>query len=487
MGVVANQSFKNIILTYLGFLIGGINTLFLYTQFLSTQQYGMVNYMLSLATVLTPLMAFGVHNTLIKFYSSFKTRSTQNSFLTLMLFLPLVIVVPVVAVTYLFNESISDFLAVKNEIIKDYIWHTCTIAVALGYFEIFFAWIKVQMKTVFGTFMKEVFHRAGAMLLLILLYFKVINLDQFMIGLVCVYVLKMLVMKIYAFSVKFPKITFKKLNNLIPILKYSVLIIIAGSVATVLLDIDKVMMGSYIKIKNIAYYSVAVYIAAVIAVPQRAMHQILMPLSAKYLNEKNYTSLKSLYQKSSLNLFIVSGFVFLLIVLNINELYEIMPNSNQYRTGLFVLIIVSISKLYDALLGSNNAILFNSDYYRVVLTFGVILVTIMVLLNMLFIPEFGINGAAIATFIAVFLYNTAKIIFVYKKFKILPFSKFTLKIMLLLSAFVLAFYFWEFPFNPIVNIACKTFIVFILYVLIIYKLNFSEDITTVLKRYLKLK
>lgn len=487
MGVVANQSFKNIILTYLGFLIGGINTLFLYTQFLSTQQYGMVNYMLSLATVLTPLMAFGVHNTLIKFYSSFKTRSTQNSFLTLMLFLPLVIVVPVVAFTYLFNESISDFLAVKNEIIKDYIWHTCTIAVALGYFEIFFAWIKVQMKTVFGTFMKEVFHRAGAMLLLILLYFKVINLDQFMIGLVCVYVLKMLVMKIYAFSVKFPKITFKKLNNLIPILKYSVLIIIAGSVATVLLDIDKVMMGSYIKIKNIAYYSVAVYIAAVIAVPQRAMHQILMPLSAKYLNEKNYTSLKSLYQKSSLNLFIVSGFVFLLIVLNINELYEIMPNSNQYRTGLFVLIIVSISKLYDALLGSNNAILFNSDYYRVVLTFGVILVTIMVLLNMLFIPEFGINGAAIATFIAVFLYNTAKIIFVYKKFKILPFSKFTLKIMLLLSAFVLAFYFWEFPFNPIVNIACKTFIVFILYVLIIYKLNFSEDITTVLKRYLKLK
>lgn len=487
MGVVANQSFKNIILTYLGFLIGGINTLFLYTQFLSTQQYGMVNYMLSLATVLTPLMAFGVHNTLIKFYSSFKTRSTQNSFLTLMLFLPLVIVVPVVAFTYLFNESISDFLAVKNEIIKDYIWHTCAIAVALGYFEIFFAWIKVQMKTVFGTFMKEVFHRAGAMLLLILLYFKVINLDQFMIGLVCVYVLKMLVMKIYAFSVKFPKITFKKLNNLIPILKYSVLIIIAGSVATVLLDIDKVMMGSYIKIKNIAYYSVAVYIAAVIAVPQRAMHQILMPLSAKYLNEKNYTSLKSLYQKSSLNLFIVSGFVFLLIVLNINELYEIMPNSNQYRTGLFVLIIVSISKLYDALLGSNNAILFNSDYYRVVLTFGVILVTIMVLLNMLFIPKFGINGAAIATFIAVFLYNTAKIIFVYKKFKILPFSKFTLKIMLLLSAFVLAFYFWEFPFNPIVNIACKTFIVFILYVLIIYKLNFSEDITTVLKRYLKLK
>ncbi|KJD32937.1 sugar isomerase [Tamlana nanhaiensis] len=485
MGIVANQSFKNIILTYLGFLIGGINTLFLYTKFLSTQQYGMVNYMLSLATVLTPLMAFGVHNTLVKFYSVFKTRVSLNSFLTLMLFLPLIAVIPVVGATYVFNESISDFLAIKNEIIKNYIWHTCIIAVALGYFEVFFAWIKVQMKTVFGTFMKEVFHRAGAMVLLILLYFKLIDLDLFMNGLVAVYTLKMLVMKVYAFSVKWPVLTFKRLNNISAILKYSMLIIIAGSIATVLLDVDKVMMGSYINIEKIAYYSVAVYIAAVIAVPQRAMHQILMPLSAKYLNDKDYGSLKELYQKSSLNLVIVSGLIFLLIVLNINQLYLLMPNSNAYSSGLFVLIIISVVKLYDALLGSNNAILFNSDYYRVVLILGVILVLVMVVLNMVFIPMLGINGAAMATFIAVFLYNTVKISFVYKKFKMLPFSKATAKTLGLIVVFSVLFYFWEFPFHPILAMTCKSFIVTVLYVFVVYRFNFSKDITEVLKRYLR--
>ena len=53
-----------------------------------------------------------------------------------------------------------------------------------------------------------------------------------------------------------------------------------------------------------------------------------------------------------------------------------------YRVGLFVVLLISVAKLYDAILGSNNAILFNSDYYRMVLLFGVILVVVMILLNM---------------------------------------------------------------------------------------------------------
>ena len=277
MGVVASQSFKNIVSTYLGFFIGAINTLFLYTEFLSDDYYGMVGYMLSLAYVIMPLMAFGTHNTLVKFYSTFKTRVSLNSFLTLMLLLPICIIIPLILITYVSYDTFSGFLSNKNDIIKGYLWHTVVIAIALAYFEVFFAWAKVQMQTVFGNFMKEVFHRVGAMILLFSLHFEVINLEQFMVGLVVVYVLRMLVMKIYAFSVKFPVIIFKRVPNLRNVLKYSFLIIIAGSIATILLDVDKVMLGHYIDIKEIAYYNVAIFIATVIAVPQRAMHQILLP------------------------------------------------------------------------------------------------------------------------------------------------------------------------------------------------------------------
>ena len=485
MGIVASQSFKNILSTYLGFFIGAINTLFLYTKFLSTEYYGMVGYMLSLAFVVMPLMAFGSHNTIVKFYSSFKTRISLHSFLTLMLFLPLLLIVPLSLITYLCYDAIGDYLSNKNNIIKNYLWHTIIIAISLAYFEVFFAWAKVQMQTVFGNFMKEVFHRIGAMILLFLLHFKALNLEQFMWGLVTVYVLRMLGMMLNAFAIKLPVITFKRVNNLSSILKYSFLIIIAGSIATIILDVDKVMLGHYIDIKEIAYYNVAIFTAAVIAVPQRSMHQILLPLSAKFLNDKDHGALEDLYKKSSLNLFIVSGLIFLLIVLNINQLYEIIPD--EFRVGLFVVFIISISKLYDALLGSNNAILFNSDYYRIVLVLGVLLVILMVLLNMVFIPEYGINGAAIATFLAIFTYNSIKLFFVYKKFKIFPFTIYTLKIAGLILVSVFLFYFWEFPFNPIINITLKSILITILYAFVVYRFNFSEDITLLIKQYLKLK
>ena len=485
MGIVASQSFKNIISTYLGFFIGAINTLFLYTEFLSDDYYGMVGYMLSLAYVIMPIMAFGMHNTLVKFYSTFKTRISLNSFLTLMLVLPLCVIIPLILIIHVSYDSIVGFLSNKNEIIKGYLWHTVIIAVALAYFEVFFAWAKVQMQTVFGNFMKEVFHRVGAMILLFLLHFEAINLEQFMGGLVVVYVLRMLVMNVFAFSVKLPVIIFKRVPNLSNILKYSFLIIIAGSIATILLDVDKVMLGHYIDIKEIAYYNVAIFIATVIAVPQRSMHQILLPLSAKYLNEKDFESLEDLYKRSSLNLFIVGGFIFLLIVLNINQLYYIIPE--EFTGGLFVVFMISFTKLYDNALGSNNAILFNSDYYRVVLVLGVFLVIAMIILNIIFIPMLGINGAGIATFIAVFSYNSIKLFFVYKKFKMFPFTTSTLRIGMLLLASVLLFYFWEFPFHPIINIGLKSLLITVLYIFVVYRFNFSEDISLLIKKYLKLK
>ena len=485
MGIVASQSFKNLLTTYLGFFIGAINALFLYTEFLSDAYYGMVGYMLSLGFVLMPIMAFGMHNTLVKFYSTFKTRISLHSFLTLMLVLPFCVIVPLVIITHFCYDAIAGFLSQRNTIIQAYIWHTIIVAIALAYFEIFFAWAKVHMQTVFGNFMKEVFHRVGAMILLFLLHFEVINLEQFMAGLVMVYVLRMLIMKIYAFSVKLPVITFKRLSNLSAVLKYSFLIIIAGSIASIILDVDKVMLGHYIDIKEIAYYSVAIFTASVIAVPQRAMHQILLPLSAKYLNEKNLDALEDLYKRSSLNLFIVGGFIFLLIVLNINQLYLIIPE--EFSVGLFVVFIISVTKLYDNALGSNNAILFNSDYYRIVLVLGIFLVVLMVVLNVFFIPAFGINGAGIATFIAIFAYNSIKLFFVYKKFKMVPFTRFTLYIALLIIACVVLFYFWDFPFHPIINITLKSILIAMVYSYTVYVFDFSEDISNLVKRYLKLK
>ena len=292
-------------------------------------------------------------------------------------------------------------------------------------------------------------------------------------------------MKLYAYSVKWPVLKFQKLENSSEILKYAGLIIIAGSVANIILEIDKFMIGQFIEIENVAFYGVAIYIATVIGVPARSMHQITNPLTAKFLNEKNNVELNSLYQKSSLNLFIISGIIFVLILVNLNQLYTLMPIA--YRGGLLIVLVIGSAKLFDNLIGNNNAILFNSDYYRVVLTFGVFLTILTVVLNIIFIPKFGIEGAAYATFIAMFLYNISKIVFVNYKFKMQPFTINTAKTFVLLIALVFAFYFWEFSFHPIINIILKSMLIGLSYVFVVYRFNLSEDITAIIKKVLKPK
>jgi len=483
MGLVITQSIKNTIITYIGFGIGAINVLFLYTNFLSDEYFGLITFILSTANIMMPLMAFGTHNTIIKFYSSFKTRQSQNSFLILMLFLPLAIIIPVGVIGYISFDSISHWLSKENAIVKDYIWLIFISALAFAYFEVFYSWSKVQMKTVFGNFMKEVFHRVCITVLLICLYFNYLTVNQLIYSIVGVYILRMFIMKIYAFSLRLPVFKMPRINGLSSILKYTSLIIIAGSAATVILEIDKFMLGQYIAIENVAYYGVAVYIASVISVPSRSLHQIASPLTAKYLNDNNSFELNNFYKKSSLNLFVISGLIFLLIILNINELYKLIPE--DFSSGLLVVFLISFSKLMDNLLGNINAILFNSNYYRMVLVLGFLLAVLTIVLNLYLIPEYGINGAAFATFIAVFVYNVAKVLFVQLKFNMIPFTISTVKTFVLILVCIGIFYFWDFSFHPAINIVLKGFVIALFYGFVIYVFRFSEDISIIIDKILK--
>lgn len=230
------------------------------------------------------------------------------------------------------------------------------------------------------------------------------------------------------------------------------------------------MIEHYLPIENVAIYGIAVYIATVISVPQKAMHQITNPMTAEMLN-KDRKGLSELYHKSSLNLFIVSGIIFIWIITNVQDLYELIPD--EYSISILVVLTISLVKLSDNLLGNNNSILFNSDYYRITLAVGVVLVFVAFLMNVLLIPEFGIEGAALASFIAFGVYNISKLFIVYSKFAITPFSPGTGKVLLLISIFSIAFYFLNLPFHPVLNISIKVAIAGLMYALLIYFKDFS--------------
>ncbi|GEC72167.1 Membrane protein involved in the export of O-antigen and teichoic acid [Flavobacterium flevense] len=483
MGLVLNQSLKNTIITYIGFGIGAINTIYLYPFFLGATYYALNNYILSAAAIIMPLLAFGMQNTLVKFFSQCKTDKEQDEFLSFAVLFPLVLSIPLLLIYVLFYGDISDYLSKVNPIVKDFLWLIPFIGICMAYFEIFYAWARVQMHSVFGNFIKEVGLRLFSLIALVGVYYDWISPVEFIYVTAVIYFLAFVVTMFYAFYLKKPHFQIAVPNNVKDITVYTFFIILSGGVATLLLDIDKIMLNQYIKIENIAYYSVATYIALVISVPSRAMHQIVYPITAKLMHEEKHDELNDLYKKTSINLQIVGGYVMLCIFVNINQLYEMIPP--EYGGGIYVVFMIGLSKYFDLILGNNNAIIFNTKYYRAVLFLGVVLVFLTVGLNMIFIPLYGILGSAFATLLSITLYSVAKLAFVVKRLHLYPFTNQTLYSLGLTFILFMLFYFWDFTFNSIISIVLKSVLVSLAYIYLNYRFVISLQINEVIDGLLK--
>ena len=486
MGIVLNQSLKNTIITYIGFGIGGINTIYFYPVFLGATYYALANYILSSANVIMPLFAIGMQNTLVKFYSQYETNEERSRFLSFTVLFPLVVIIPIFIIGFYYFDEIVFFLSKKNIIVKNYIWLIPFIGLCMAYFEIFYAWLRVHMHSVFGNFIKEVGLRLFSFFLIVSVYYNWITVEGFVYATAFVYFLALLVTMFYAFHIQKPVFQFTIPDNVKDVLVYTFYIILSGSVANLLLDGDKMILNQYMNIENIAYYSVATYIALVISVPSRAMHQIVYPITAKLMHENKHDEMNILYKKTSINLQVVGGFVMLGIFVNINKLYELVPD--EYSGGILVVFMIGLSKYFDLILGNNNAIIFNTKYYRAVLFLGVLLVLLTIILNMIFIPIYGIIGSAFATLLSITLYSLAKLLFVVKRLDLYPFTKQTLYSLALTFVLFLAFYFWDFPFYPIISILFKSVLMTIAYVYLNYKFVISIEINQVMdKIYSKFK
>ena len=479
MGIVLKQSFNNILTTYLGFAVGALNVLFLYPNFLVPEHYGLITFLLSASTLVWPLMGFGAPNTLIKFYTACHSDSDKNRLLTTMLVIPLIVSAILGVLGVVFYQALLNYFE-SNQAVQNYIGLIFIISVAISYFELFYAWAKLTYKSVFGNFMKEVFHRVGVTFLLLGVYFDYIGLEGFIYALTGIYILRMFILMVYAFKFLPPKLDFRLPDNFSRVAKYSFLILIAGSISTALLDLDKVMIEHYLPIEQVSVYAIAVYVASVIAVPSRAMKQIAMPITAMFLNKNKKQELAKLYKQTSVSLLLVSGLIFTLIITNVEQLYELIPDEYQIETG--IIIFLCGIKLYENFLGNCNSILFNSDYYRLVLMIGIGVVILAIIFNIVFIPRLGMWGAAIATFSTFFAFFSVKLFLVYQKFHMHPFTSKTLPITGLIIVSSLVFYFWSFDIYPLLSIAIKGILTTVLYAIIAFKLNLSEELTQFLQQ-----
>src|SRR6185295_12421771 len=90
-------------------------------------------------------------------------------------------------------------------------------------------------------------------------------------------------------------------------------------------------------------------------------------------------------------------------------------------------VLMSIGSVINMATGINNPIISTSSRYAWSLVFLIFLLVGSVILNILFIPRYGIEGAAIATGLSSTLYNLMKFIYIWKKFDMQPYDLSSLK------------------------------------------------------------
>ncbi len=484
MSIVVKQSFFNLITIGVAFLIGAVNTLYLYPTFLGSKLQGLVIALLAISNIIQPFLSFGTQHAVIRFYSRYKSKKEKNAVLTLSLIIPFIITTIVIPLFYFYYDHIKVLLFQTENAFSQYAYVILFIAVSTSFFEIFYSWVRVKLKSVFGNFLKELYPRLLVTSLLILYTLDYLDFENFILFLIYGYYLRLLIVMVYSFIINKPKVSFYFKNDFKEIFRYSFLILLSGAASSIILDIDKSMLSSILTVENVAYYSVAIFIAAVIEIPGRAMFQILSPIVAEVINKNNKKKLKYLLKKSSTNLVLVSSLFFLIINLNINDFYD-MLNQEGYSKGIPIVIIVSFAKLYSMSIGCINNIISNSKYYYYIFWFSIISSVLAVVLNLYLIQDYGIIGAAYATFLVILIMNSLKLYLVNLKFKIHPYSYDTLKIVILTTFIYIIFYNLNLTFDPVISIAIKSTLILTLYTLAAYIFKLSDDVNIFIDKFNK--
>jgi hypothetical protein len=167
-----------------------------------------------------------------------------------------------------------------------------------------------------------------------------------------------------------------------------------------------------------------------------------------------------------------------------------MPEKG-YAGGELVVLLISLAKLYTMILGNNGAIISNSKFYRITLPIGVGMAIMVYLLNRWLFTIYGTDGLALATLITIFSFNTFKLFYVRAKFEIVPFTQKSWLMMSIITGLFLAFYFWNFSFDVInettsilMNLLVKCAIIFIIYVVLIIRLQISDELTSMYNQFI---
>ncbi|WP_180079883.1 MULTISPECIES: flippase [unclassified Acinetobacter] len=198
-------------------------------------------------------------------------------------------------------------------------------------------------------------------------------------------------------------------NSVMPLAMISGLDILVVETATI-------MLGSFRSVAEVGIYKIAVQGAMLVIVGVTAMNTIIAPHISKYSAESNIESTFHIARKSARFSSIIAliGFCFFLFF---GKKLIVLIFGQAYEAAYLPLLWLSAGQLVHAIIGPGGIILTMSGYEKATLYTLLLAAICNICLNALLIPHYGINGAAIATFLSIFLRKIVVWYMVYTRFK----------------------------------------------------------------------
>ena len=424
MGKIVKQGILSTLFSYIGVVIGYINLLWLFPYALSPEQIGTFRTIQDMALLLVPFAQLGLGHGVTRFYP--KVKADQHTFFSFALVLSCIGFALIAGAFLLFrNQIIASYSANSPEIIN-----FLGIVLFVSFFavtsSILDAFARSFIKIAIPTFYREVFLRLLTTLLISGYLLDWVSFDQMMWGMAGIYLLALLGMISYMIHLDILKLNFRfhvfssKFRK--EFISYSLITLLGTAGSILIMKIDSLMVSSMIGLDANAIYIIGFSIAVVIEMPRRAISQAVMPVIAEKFAQDKLADIDDLYKKVGTNQFLLCLFIFLAIWTNIDNLYHFVPNKAVYETGKWVVLLIGLGKLSDVIFSVNGEIIVFSRFYLFNITSTLLMSVMVIILNLVLIPVWGIEGAAFSSLLSMFFYNLIKYLYVKKRLHFDPFS-----------------------------------------------------------------
>lgn len=488
MSQVRKQSIISTVFVYAGFLIGFVNT-YLFTRqssLFTPSEYGLTIIFISVGNLMFAFANLGMISVVYKFYPYYNDNlpKKKNDLLTWTLVVSLIGFCFVILSGFVFKDLvIRKFGGNSPEFVKYYFW-IFPFGFSLLIFSILeiFAW-NIR-KSIFTTFLRELFFRMTTLFLIFIVSFKLINgfdtfikLYAFSYGLVALVLLIYLIYK-NEFYITFTisRVTKKFYKKMVTMAS---LVYVGSTVFTIAMFIDGIIIASLLGTDSVGVFGFAFSISGLVQAPQRGAVAASIPVLSKAWKDKDLEKINLIYQRSGINLLIASLGIFLIIWLNYADAVQAFKLKPAYLQSLWIFFFLGMARVIDLGTGVNSQIIGTSTFWRFEFISGMVLLSLAVPLNYYLVKHYGIIGAGYSALISNSVYNFIRILFLKKKFNMHPFSIKTVYAILLAFASYAICYFSFISMHGFVAVVFRSLVFTALYAGSIIYFDLTPDILSV--------